>query len=72
MVAPVLGAASTLLLTFPPSALPWMLAFFCGFFLYIGASDLLPEARTHHSPAVGIATVAGMLLILLVTKVLPR
>jgi zinc transporter, ZIP family len=72
MVAPVLGAASTLLLAFPSETLPWVLAFFCGFFLYVGASDLLPEARTHHSPVVGIATVAGMLLIFLVTKVLQR
>jgi len=24
-------------------------AFFAGFFLYIGASDLLPEARAHDS-----------------------
>jgi ZIP family zinc transporter len=63
MVAPVLGAASTLLFAFPPGTLPWVLAFFCGFFLYIGASDLLPEARTDHSPVVGIATVLGMLLI---------
>jgi zinc transporter ZupT len=72
MVAPVVGAASTLLFTFPPEALPWVLAFFCGFFLYIGASDLLPEARTHHSPLVGIATAAGMALIFLITQMLPR
>jgi len=72
MVAPVVGAASTLLFTFPPEALPWVLAFFCGFFLYIGASDLLPEARTHHSPLVGIATAAAMALIFLITQMLPR
>jgi len=72
MAAPVLGAASTLFFAFLPETLPWMLAFFCGFFLYIGASDLLPEARTHHSPMVGVATAAGMLLIFLVTRMLPR
>jgi ZIP family zinc transporter len=72
MAAPVLGAASTLLFTFPPETLPWVLAFFCGFFLYIGASDLLPEARMHHSPVVGAATAAGMFLIFLVTRLLPR
>ena len=33
-----------------------MLAFFAGSFLYIGASDLLPEAREHDSPLVGVAT----------------
>ena len=72
MAAPVIGAASTLLIAFPSGVLPWVLAFFCGFFLYIGASDLLPEARTHHSPLVGIATAAGMGLIFLITRMLPR
>jgi zinc transporter ZupT len=72
MSAPVLGAASTLLLTFPPQALPWLLAFFCGFLLYIGASDLLPEAREHHSPAIGVATGAGMVLMFLITRIVPR
>jgi zinc transporter ZupT len=72
MAAPVVGAVSTLLVAFPPGALPWVLAFFCGFLLYIGASDLLPEARTHHSPLVGVATAVGMLLIFVITKLLPR
>ncbi len=72
MVTPLLGAASTLLLRLPESLLPWILAFFSGFFLYIGASDLLPEAREHDSPMVGVATVVGMLLIFLVTRGLPR
>jgi len=71
-VTPVLGAASTLLFRLPESLLPWILAFFSGFFLYIGASDLLPEAREHDSPMVGVATVAGMLLVFLVTRTLPR
>jgi ZIP family zinc transporter len=39
---------------------------------WLGASDLLPEARTHHSPLVGIATAAGMGLIFLITRMLPR
>ncbi len=72
MMTPILGAASTLLFALPESALPWILAFFAGFFLYIGASDLLPEAREHDSPMVGVATAAGMLLIFLVTRFLPR
>ena len=72
MMTPIRGAASTLLFARPESLLPWMLAFFSGFFLYIGASDLLPEAREHDSPMVGVATAAGMLLIFLVTRLLPR
>lgn len=69
MVTPLLGAASTLFFRFPEGLLPWILAFFCGFFLYIGASDLLPEAREHDSPLVGVATLLGMLLVFLVTRV---
>ena len=72
MTTPILGAATTLLVTIPQSLLPWVLAFFCGFFLYIGASDLLPEAQQHDSPMVGVATAAGMLLIFVVTRFLPR
>ncbi len=72
MVTPILGAASTLAFRLPESLLPWILAFFSGFFLYIGASDLLPEARENESPMIGVATVAGMLLVFLVTRALPR
>ncbi|MES2014631.1 MAG: ZIP family metal transporter, partial [Patescibacteria group bacterium] len=47
-LAPVLGAASTLLFTLPESVLAIILALFCGFFLYIGASDLIPESHHGH------------------------
>lgn len=72
MVAPVLGAASTLLFHLPPTVLPWMLSFFCGFFLYIAASDLLPEAREHDSPMVIVMTTLGMALVFAITRALPR
>jgi ZIP family zinc transporter len=72
MTTPVLGAASTQFIALPSDLLPWLLAFFCGFFLYIGASDLLPEAREHDSPLVPIATVLGMALIFTVTRLLPK
>jgi zinc transporter ZupT len=70
MMAPVLGAVSTLMVGLSPSLLPWVLAFFAGSFLYIGASDLLPEAREHDSPMVAVATMVGLLAIYLVTRVL--
>ncbi len=66
MLTPVLGAASTLMFDLR-GVLPFMLAFFAGSFLYIGASDLLPEAQEHDSPVVGIATLLGMLAIYLIT-----
>ena len=69
MLAPVLGTASTLLVNLD-GLLPLLLAFFAGSFVYIGASDLLPEAREHDSPLVGVATATGMLAIFVTTHVL--
>ncbi len=47
-IAPVLGAASTLLFSVPEQGLSIILALFSGFFLYIGASDLIPESQHAH------------------------
>ena len=69
MLAPVVGAATTLFVNLD-GLLPWVLVFFAGSFLYIGASDLLPEAKLHDSPLVGLATVSGMLAIFVTTHVL--
>ncbi|MBF6560080.1 MAG: ZIP family metal transporter [Candidatus Binataceae bacterium] len=69
MIAPLVGAATTLIFNLR-GALPWVLAFFAGSFLYIGASDLLPEAREHDSPWVGVATSLGLLAIYLTTRIL--
>ncbi len=44
--APVLGAASTLAFVVPPETLVLYLGFFAGFLLYIGASDILPQAHS--------------------------
>jgi len=72
MLAPVLGAALTVFYRMPLGMLPWVLAFFVGSFLYIGASDLLPEAREHDSPWVAVATIVGMAMVYLTTLVLRR
>ena len=71
MTAPLLGAASTLLFRAPEGVIAWILAFFAGSFLYIGASDLLPEAREHESPAVAFTTVLGLAAIFAITRALP-
>ena len=47
-VAPVVGVASTLLFKVPGQGLGIILALFAGFFLYIGASDLIPESQHAH------------------------
>lgn len=59
-LAPVLGAASTLFFTIPDTGLPLYLGFFAGFLLYIGASDILPEAHSNKSTTLTILlTVLG-------------
>lgn len=68
-VAPVLGAASTLFFHLTPTQLLIYLGFFVGFLLYIGASDILPQAHANHPTRVTILmTVAGVALIFLVTR----
>lgn len=47
-VAPIIGAASTLFFHLPEQGLSIVLAVFSGFFLYIGASDLIPESHHAH------------------------
>ncbi len=47
-IAPVAGVLSTMFFSLPERLLGLVLAMFCGFFLYIGASDLLPESHHRH------------------------
>ncbi len=47
-LAPVLGIFISTFISLPESILGIVLALFCGFFLYIGASDLLPESHHRH------------------------
>lgn len=70
-LAPILGAISTLFFVIPESFLLIYLGFFAGFLLYIGASDLLPEAHSRHSSLSMIGlTILGVLFIFLVTRFL--
>lgn len=63
--APCLGAASTLLWRFPPGLLAPALGVFAGFFLYLGAAHLLPEAhRNNTGIPVVLSTIAGFALLL--------
>ena len=67
-VAPVLGASLSLLLTPDKNVLALLLALFCGFFLHIGASGLLPEShRAHPRPATTVATLLGAAFLYAVT-----
>jgi ZIP family zinc transporter len=65
-VAPVLGVILGLLIPIPDQVLGAMLAIFAGFFLYIGAAELLPEAhRSDRSRIIVFATLGGVVAIYL-------
>jgi ZIP family zinc transporter len=57
-LAPVVGAASTLLLQLPSAALLLYLGFFAGFLLYISVSDILPEAHSRAGPGIALRLIA--------------
>lgn len=57
--APLLGATVGSLIVVSDATLGKLLAFYAGFFLYMGATDLLPEAHEHASWARVGLTVLG-------------
>ncbi|MCX4802372.1 ZIP family metal transporter [Streptomyces sp. NPDC058682] len=69
-VAPVVGAASTLLFTLPEEPLGAYLGFFGGVLLYLAAAEILPEAH-HKHPALStlMCTVGGVAGIWLVVGI---
>lgn len=68
-LTPLLGVLSTRLFSIPNHVLILYLGFFAGFLLYIGASDLLPEAHNKHSSfkMIGL-TILGVLFIFIITR----
>jgi len=68
-LSPLVGVLLTLYFSVSKEALGLLLALFSGFFLYIGAVDLLPESHHEHPGFLPIcATVLGMLLIYVVVQ----
>lgn len=68
-LAPILGAISTLFFKLPQNFLILYLGFFAGFLLYIGASDILPEAHSKNSSLKTIAlTILGVIFIFVITR----
>jgi len=66
---PTLGFLSTLLFTLDDRQLVVYLGFFAGFLLYIGASDILPQAHDQKSSKTVIAlTVLGVAFMFVVTR----
>jgi ZIP family zinc transporter len=60
MVTPLAGAVTGVLIPIKPDIIPWFMAAFAGTFLYVGASDLLPETHQDPSPWSIPMTIAGM------------
>ncbi|MFD9485964.1 ZIP family metal transporter [Streptomyces sp. NPDC059991] len=69
-LAPMVGAASTLLFTLPAELLGSYLGFFGGVLLYLAAAEILPEAH-HDHPALStlLFTVGGVAFIWLVVGI---
>lgn len=68
-LAPLVGAGLSLVIAPPRAILALLLAGFSGFFLYIGASDLLPESqRAFPRPWTTIATLLGAGTLYLATR----
>jgi ZIP family zinc transporter len=62
--APLLGVASTMFFRIPEPALALLLSVFVGTFLYLSASDLIPESHHRHPRALTtVMTLAGALVL---------
>ena len=68
-LAPVLGVMAASIFAVPAGFMVLYLGFFAGFLLYIGASDILPQAHSEKSSykLIGL-TVLGVLFIFFVTR----
>jgi len=68
-VLPIVGALSTLFFEVPEQFLPYYLGFFAGFLLYIGASDILPQAHDEKSSKLTIVlTITGVVFMFVVSQ----
>jgi zinc transporter ZupT len=68
-LAPVIGVLATLFFKIPPPFLVLYLGFFAGFLLYIGASDILPQAHSKKSSYQLMSlTILGVLFIFFISR----
>ncbi len=68
-LTPVAGVLVTLFFTLSAQSLSLLLSLFAGFFLYLGASDLIPESyHSHPTRFTTYATIFGVLFIYAVVK----
>lgn len=72
-MAPVLGISAAQLITLPTEDFSLALAVFAGFFLYIGASDLIPESHHAHPKFLTtLMTLLGALVLYTAVSLLGR
>jgi len=71
-IAPVAGALLANVLQIEPWMLAYQLAFFAGFLLYLGASDLLPHVHERPRFALIFSTIAGLTIAAIVVFALQR
>jgi ZIP family zinc transporter len=68
-IAPVIGVLVSTFIVLSGPTLGIILAIFCGFFLYLGASDLLPESHHQHPTLwTTFMTVIGVLVLFFAIK----
>jgi ZIP family zinc transporter len=67
-IAPLLGAIVGSFAGVPDEALGYILCVYSGFFLYMGATDLLPEAHAHASWSKVGLTASGFAAIFVITR----
>lgn len=68
-VLPILGALSTLFFILPEQWLAYYLGFYAGFLLYVGASDILPQAHDEKSDRLTIGlTILGVAGIFVIAR----
>ncbi len=69
-LAPLLGILLTRFFVLPPDQLGTVLAVFCGFFIYIGASELLPESyHAHPRVLTTVMTLLGFVVLFIAIQV---
>ncbi|HEV2366220.1 MAG TPA: ZIP family metal transporter [Caulobacteraceae bacterium] len=71
-IAPLAGIGASRLVSPAPGVLAILIAVFAGLFLYVGASELLPESHHRHPRAwTTVATLIGLGLLWLVVRLAP-
>ena len=69
-LAPLVGTIVTFFIAVSNSTLAVILAIFAGFFLYIGASDLIPEGHHSHSKMLTtVMTIVGAVILYVIVQI---